>query len=481
MAALPADTRLLILDEDADFAFALRSILELEGVSSDVLPAGPEALASLRGAPADTVLLDLSVNEGEALAFLETLRGAFPDLPVVVMKSQGSLQSVADAFRLNAFDYLAKPFDVSVLLRILAHTVAAARSAKRRHRDSGKESMEIALGSLVGTSPPMIEVFKAIARVAQTDATVLITGESGTGKELVAQSIHSQSPRSRHRFLAVNCGALSEGLLESELFGHVKGAFTDARADRRGLFESASGGTLFLDEVTETSPAFQVKLLRVLQERTVRPVGSSEERAIDVRVLAATNRPLEPLFSGALIRRDLLYRLGVVHIALPPLRERRHDIPLLARTFLKRTSRRQKKSVALSPAALDVLHALPWHGNVRELEHAIERAVTLNRTGEIQPADLLSAGPSEETATARAAEAPAAAPGETPKPLDDVIREHLRAALVFTGGNKLRAAELLGIGRWTLYRMARRLNVPLEEEHEKPPSRRRRVTGGRAV
>ena len=237
----------------------------------------------------------------------------------------------------------------------------------------------------------MVEVYKAIARVAQTDSTVLITGESGTGKELVARAIHENSLRASKPFVAVNCGALTDTLLESELFGHMKGAFTDAKTSHRGIFESATGGTVFLDEISETSAVFQVKLLRVLQQRTIRPVGSSEERPIDVRVIAATNRPVDNLLASS-FRKDLLYRLSVINIHIPALRARIDDIPLLATNFLRRFNKRQGKSVMMAPATIEWMKTLPWSGNVRELENAIERAVTMKGTGEILPEDLLQFG-----------------------------------------------------------------------------------------
>ena len=311
----------------------------------------------------------------------------------------------------------------------------------------------------------MVEVYKAIARVAQTDSTVLITGESGTGKELVARAIHENSLRASKPFVPVNCGALTDTLLESELFGHMKGAFTDAKTSHRGIFESATGGTVFLDEISETSAVFQVKLLRVLQQRTIRPVGSSEERPIDVRVIAATNRPVDHLLASS-FRKDLLYRLSVINIHIPALRARVDDIPLLATNFLRRFNKRQGKSVVIAPATIEWMKTLPWPGNVRELENAIERAVTMNGTGEILSEDLLQFGLishtpdgviSSEAQRVRALE-PVPEPGP-PSSLKDVIRKHILDVLKYTGGNKLQAAKILGVGRYTLYRMAERFGI----------------------
>jgi two-component system response regulator HydG len=320
----------------------------------------------------------------------------------------------------------------------------------------------------------MIEVYKAIARIAESDATVLVTGESGTGKELLARALHEHSARRSRRFVAVNCGALTDALLSSELFGHVRGAFTGAERDHRGLFENAAGGTIFLDEITETSPAFQVKLLRVLQEKTIRPVGATDERAVDVRVVAATNRRLESLFASDGFRQDLLYRLSVLNVHLPALRERREDVTLLARSFLKRFSKRLKKPAAFEADALAYLMAHDWPGNVRELEHAVERAVTMTSDGHIRADDLRRAG---SAAPAAAGPVPAAMTEPMREPadeaavsfvatLEDGTRRQILDALRHTGGNKTKAARILGIGRWSLYRMAERLGIDLDAPFE---------------
>src|SRR5262249_38540776 len=283
-------------------------------------------------------------------------------IPIIMMTAHGSIDTVSEALRLNAFDYVTKPFAKNVILEVLRRAVVTSQQAAQ---DSRRETTGKTI-PIIGQSPLMIEVYKAIARVSQTDSTVLISGESGTGKELVAHAIHDGSARSRHSFMAINCGALTDTLLESELFGHMKGAFTGANVSHRGIFESATGGTVFLDEISETSPAFQVKLLRVLQERKIKPVGSTDERPIDVRVIAATNRPVDNLLTSS-FRKDLLYRLSVINIHIPALRERVDDIPLLATNFLRRYNKRQGKSVTIAPETMDWVKTLIWPGNVREL------------------------------------------------------------------------------------------------------------------
>ncbi|HET6267510.1 MAG TPA: sigma 54-interacting transcriptional regulator, partial [Acidobacteriota bacterium] len=476
------EPRILIVEDDPQFSLIVKNFLESEGMESDIARTRSEAFDKLLYTPFDVILLDLMVGQESGLGILKELKESGSSLPVIMMTAHGSIATVSEAMQMNAFDYVTKPFKKQEILEILRRAIRMSRQkdAEIRRETTGK------VVPIIGQSSAMIEVYKAIARVSQTDSTVLITGESGTGKELAARAIHDSSVRSKNPFVAVNCGALTETLLESELFGHAKGAFTGANAAHRGIFESATGGSVFLDEISETSGAFQVKLLRVLQERTIRPVGSPEERPIDVRILAATNRSIDNLIHSS-FRKDLLYRLGVIHIRIPALRERTDDIPLLAKHFLHRFNKRQNKSVVIPPVTMDYLMTLPWQGNVRELENAIERAVTMNATGEILPEDLKQLGSLEAAAViprespkppAHPSEVLAVTPEDTSVPLslDDVTREQILRVLKHTGGNKLRAAEILGIGRWSLYRMAERLGVKLDElDYEAPPQRKRRV------
>lgn len=455
--------RILIIEDDPEFGRTAKSLLEQEGLEVETAKNGAEAFERLLYSPFDVVLLDLVLGEESGLSILRELNTSGSTIPIIIMTAHASIETVTEAMRINAFDYIRKPFTREEIREVMRRAiVAGSRPEEDKNREKTGKTMPI-----IGQTSGMVEVYKAIARVAQTDSTVLITGESGTGKELVARAIHDNSPRASKPFVAVNCGALTDTLLESELFGHVKGSFTGAASSHRGIFESATGGTVFLDEISETSPAFQVKLLRVLQQRTIRPVGSSDERPIDVRVIAATNRPVDNLLTSS-FRKDLLYRLSVINIHIPALRERVDDIPLLATNFLRRYNKRQGKSVTIAPETVDWIKTLIWAGNVRELENAIERAVTMSASGEILPEDLVQFG-LITAATNPAAMAQAASPAhppaepEPPRPLKDVIRQHILDVLKYTSGNKLRAAKILGVGRYTLYRMAERFGIDPQE------------------
>ncbi len=469
--------RVLIVDDDPDFGAVAQSLVEIEGFTSSLALSGAEAVQRCRQQPFDVVLLDLKLGAVSGLDVLRDLRAGWPDLPVIVVTAHGSLESAAVAVREQAFDYIGKPFPSAELLAVLRRALEW-RARRLVQPLPETQAIESPTTAIVGKSPVMVAVYRLIARVAATDSTVLISGESGTGKELIARALHDNSLRAAQSFVPVNCGALTETLLESELFGHVRGAFTGAAASHRGIFETASGGTVFLDEISETSPAFQVRLLRVLQEQEVRPVGASEPRRVDVRIVAATNRRVQDLLSADDFRQDLLYRLSVIHIELPPLRQRREDIPLLIEHFLQRASRRLQRQVQVTPDTMNWLSGLAWPGNVRELENAVERAVTLNASGQLLPEDFTQFTPApfitapELSAEMQAAAEPqpetaAEAPPHAwvcrvPATLDEIEREHIIATLRYTGGNKLRAAELLGIGRYSLYRKAERLGLNLD-------------------
>jgi two-component system, NtrC family, response regulator AtoC len=467
--------RILVIEDDPEFGRTAKSLLEQEGLEVETAKNGAEAFERLLYSPFDVVLLDLVLGEESGLSILRELNTSGSTIPIIIMTAHASIETVTEAMRINAFDYIRKPFTREEIREVMRRAiVAGSRPEEEKSREKTGKTMPI-----IGQSIGMVEVYKAIARVAQTDSTVLITGESGTGKELVARAIHDNSPRASKPFVAVNCGALTDTLLESELFGHVKGAFTGAASSHRGIFESATGGTVFLDEISETSPAFQVKLLRVLQQRTIRPVGSSDERPIDVRVIAATNRPVDNLLTST-FRKDLLYRLSVINIHIPALRERVDDIPLLATNFLRRYNKRQGKSVTIAPETMEWIKTLIWPGNVRELENAIERAVTMSASGEILPEDLVQFGlitaatnPGALAAAAAAANPPAE-PGP-PRPLKDVIRQHILDVLKYTSGNKLRAAKILGVGRYTLYRMAERFGIDPQELGLSRRARKRKI------
>jgi DNA-binding NtrC family response regulator len=385
---------------------------------------------------------------------LRAFKGADPKIEVVLISGFGTLETAVEAVRAGAFDYVSKPFDIGEV----KDTVD--RALKRRAH-AGEASAPPAAGEpvppegLVGRSRGMLTVYKQIAHASADDAPVLITGETGTGKELVARAIHRHGPRARRPFLPVNCGALTETLLESELFGHVRGAFTGAVVDKKGLFEQAAGGTIFLDEIGEMSPAVQVSLLRVLERGELRPVGSQRVLSVDVRVIAATHRDLDRAVQDGRLRQDLFYRLNVFRIEVPALRERPEDIPLLAAHFLRTTT--ADRPATLSAAALAALTAHPWPGNVRELENTLHRLALQAGSGVIDVEDL----PPLLRAT-RGVALQERLFQDLPS-LDELERRYLKHVLAALNGNRSRAAEVLGIDRRTLYRMAERLGVDLEK------------------
>jgi two-component system response regulator PilR (NtrC family) len=379
-------SRILIVEDEQSMREMLAILLRKESHELQLAASRAEAADCLAGGPVDLVLTDVKLPDGDGLEVLRHVKAAAPDTAVVVMTAYGTTELGVAARKLGAEAYILKPFDVDEL-RIVIRDALANRSLRaenvRLRREVGQA---YGLDRVIGVSPVMAALFEMVRAIAPTSSTVLITGESGTGKEVVAKAIHGLSSRSEGPFVGVNCGALTDTLLESELFGHVKGAFTDARQSKKGLFEAAHGGTLFLDEVGETSLPMQVKLLRALQERRVRRVGGTEETDVDVRVIAATNAPLEDLVRQKRFREDLFYRLQVIPLRTPPLRERREDIPLLAEHFAERFARQMGKPVAkISQEALALLVSYSWPGTVRQLENVIERAVALETTEAVLP------------------------------------------------------------------------------------------------
>jgi DNA-binding NtrC family response regulator len=452
---------ILVVDDDQDSCDLLREIFCAEGWHVDTALTPSQAFNVAEKEKIDLVVSDVNLEANQSgLDLLKDLRA---QCPVILVTGFGTLDSAVEAAREGAWDFISKPFKVQ-------EVVAIARRALEQDlsRDGAQHSVEqvpapYEQGGLLGRSPVMIGLYKEIARVAPTRSTILIVGESGAGKELVARSIHQHSTRSAGSFVAVNCGALTETLLEAELFGHVRGAFTGAVNDRKGLWEEAAGGTLFLDEVGETSPAFQVKLLRALQEGEIRRVGSSRATQVDARILAATNRNLEQDVKAGKFREDLFYRLSVVTLRVPALKERRTDIPLLAERFLGLVLEREgHKQLTLSEETIRTLVAYNWPGNVRELESAIEYAVLHARGHAIVPEDL----PEKlQTAQVRAAaRSPLSALFEDLPALDELERRYLLYILEVTGGNRTRAAEILGIDRRTLYRMIERYGIDTNGE-----------------
>jgi two-component system response regulator HydG len=444
----------MVVDDDDATCELVSAVLERAGMKPLTFTRGADALEAAQQNPPVVLLTDLEMQEMDGLDLMKSMRSNHPDLPVIVITGHADLDHAIGALRAGAYDFLTKPLDLKRLIptieRAAEHHTLRAEVRRLRHRVGETK----AYASMVGTSPPMKRVFELVSRVAPTDASVLITGESGTGKELVARAMHEESSRAEGPFVAVNCAAVPANLIESELFGHMRGAFTDARQDRRGLFSEADGGTLFLDEVGELPLEVQPKLLRALQERKVRPVGGDQEIPFDARVVAATNRNLRGDVEAGRFREDLYYRINVVGIEIPPLRDRGMDILALAQHFVERIADRFGKDVAgIGPDTARRLLAYPWPGNVRELENCVGRAVALTRYDKLTVSDLPDTVRSHR---------PERVPVEADDPeelltLSELEARYLRRVLRVVEGNKSKAARVLGIDRRTLYRKLARL------------------------
>ena len=451
----PSSGLVLVVDDETEMRAAVAQELSSRGHAVLEAAIGDAAFEVLLAEDVDVVLTDLRMREKDGLELCRRIAGARSDVPVLVMTGFGSIDAAVATLRAGAFDFLTKPFDPEELLlaveRALAHRALTEELRRLRSRVAEVE----ASAELLGESQPMQDLRELVCRVAASDATVLVTGESGSGKELVARALHAASPRSSGPLVAVNCAALPEALLESELFGHVRGAFTDAKTSRKGLFVEASGGTLLLDEIGEMPPGMQAKLLRALETRRVRPVGATGEVPFDVRIVTATHRDLEAAVAEKTFRQDLYYRINVVHVEVPPLRVRGNDILLLAQHFLVRCASRQGKALtSLSRSAAELLLAYAWPGNVRELYNCIERAVALARFEQIAVEDL-----------------PPKLRAERPRPptlseedpdlltLEELESRHIRRVMDASGHNKRLAAKILGVDRTTLYRKLEKLGM----------------------
>ncbi|MDQ6704363.1 MAG: sigma-54 dependent transcriptional regulator, partial [Acidobacteriota bacterium] len=413
---------------------------EMEGYGVDAVASTRDALERLKQSAYPIVISDIYIDDRTGLDVLDAARQRDPRCAVILMTARGTMETVMAATRGGAFDYVAKPFDLDRVLE----TVKRAEAARHGFEDEIEEE-ELPETEMIGSSPGMVEIYKTVSRVAPTDATVVIESESGTGKELVARMIHRHSKRAEQAFVPVDCGSIAPTLLESELFGAMRGAFTGADRDRVGVFEAAHKGTVFLDEIGDGEASFQARLLRFLQEREVRAVGASRSKKVDVRVVAATNRDLQKMVDDRKFREDLWFRLNVVRITLPPLRERRGDVPLLARFFVSKYNARYQKDVKLTESGMKALQEQTWPGNVRQLQHVLERLTILS------PQERIDRESVQDALTAMEPREHAA------ESLADAEQEQIRRVLAATGGNKSRAAQILGIERKTLYRKLERM------------------------
>ena len=439
---------ILVVDDDADMRELAYDMLKDRGHQVTVAGSGEEALTRLAEEDYAVVLTDLRMKGMQGLELLTEIKRAHPEINVILMTAFGSVETAVEAMKHGANDYLTKPVKKDDLIRVVERVIREAALRREVSRLRKEVHKEYSFHHILGKSKPIQAVFDLIRRVADSPTNILITGESGTGKELVAKAIHYNSDRKDAPFIPVNCAAIPEQLLESELFGHMRGAFTDAKFDKRGLFEEAQKGTLFLDEISELPLMLQAKILRAIQEKEIRRVGATKPVSVDVRIIAATNLNLNEEVKNKRFREDLYYRLNVIELKLPPLRERREDIPLLVEAFLKKCGEVRGKAVmGVSEAALAMLMDYAWPGNVRELENIIERAVTLSRGERISPDDLpamVQGARGDRRVLDEAA--------EKTLPLHELEKEYIKKVLEKTGGNKYQAAHALGIDRKTLYR-----------------------------
>ena len=438
----------LVVDDDVEMRELIHDVLKARGHQITTAGSGQEALALLAQTDFDVVLTDLRMKRMEGTELLTEIKRLYPDIGVILMTAFGSVETAVESMKHGASDYLTKPVKSDEIVRVVERAVREAALRREVSRLRKEVRKEYSFHQILGKSKAIQAVFDLIRRVADSPTNVLITGESGTGKELVAKAIHYNSDRREAPFIPINCAAIPEQLLESELFGHMRGAFTDAKMDKRGLFEEAQKGTVFLDEISELPLLLQAKILRVIQEKEIRRVGATKPISVDVRIIAATNLNLNEEVKAKRFREDLYYRLNVIELKLPPLRERREDIPLLVDAFLKKCGEaRGKEMKGVSESALAMLMDYAWPGNVRELENVIERAVTLSLGERISPDDL---PPSVQGARGDRRVLDEAA--EKTLPLHEIEKEYIKKILEKMGGNKYQAAHALGIDRKTLYR-----------------------------
>ncbi len=437
--------RLLVVEDDNSVRTTIVTFLECEGYTVEAVGSTREAIDRLNRDSYPIVISDIYLDERTGIDVLRTAREQNPSCAVILMTARGSMETVMAATQNGAFDYIAKPFELDDMLATIRRAEATLSGVEDEEEES--EIDDLPESDMIASSPKMIEIYKVISRVAPTDATVLIEGETGTGKELIARMLHRYSQRAQQPFVPVDCGSIAPSLLESELFGAMKGAYTGADKDRIGLFEAANHGTVFLDEIGDIDLGFQLKLLRFLQQREVRPVGASRAKTVDVRIVAATNRDVQKMVDEGKFREDLWFRLNVVPIRVPPLVERRGDITLLAHYFLKKYNERYRQQTKLTESGLKAMEIYAWPGNVRQLQHMMERLTILAPGARIDEDAVREAIDQME---------PRDHGGET---LADTEAEQIRRVLAATNGNKSRAAKILGIERKTLYRKLERMGI----------------------
>src|SRR6266404_2119970 len=436
--------RLLVVEDDNSVRSTITTFLELEGYAVDAVSSTREALERLRNDAYPIVISDIYLDEKTGLDVLESARKNNPNCALILMTGRGSIETVMKATQGGAFDYIAKPFELDQML----DTVKRAEAAVGEHAEEKESEIEdLPVSEMIGSSAKMIEIYKTISLVAPTNATVLIEGETGTGKEMIARMVHNNSPRAQQPFIPVDCGSIAPSLIESELFGALKGAYTGADRDRMGVFEAANNGTVFLDEIGDVELGFQLKLLRFLQEREIRPLGSPRAKKVDVRVIAATNRDVQKMVDEGKFREDLWYRLNVVRLTVPPLCERPSDIPLLVHYFLRRYNERYNLDTKMTESGLKAMEAYSWPGNIRQLQHMMERLTILAPGGRI---DAVAVEAAIEQMDSR---------DSASETLADTEAEQVRRVLAATNGNKSRAAKILGIERKTLYRKLERMGL----------------------
>ncbi|NOY76638.1 MAG: sigma-54-dependent Fis family transcriptional regulator [Calditrichaeota bacterium] len=448
----PEETRILIVDDEYSARDSLTKWFQVDGYQVDSAKDAYEALEKLKSKMFDIVLLDIKMPGMDGLELQEHIRELDPNIVIIIITAFASVDTAIRAIKAGAYDYVTKPFDPDDLEHIIENAMSQRKLAQENIQLRAQIEELVNFDEIIGETPQMKRVLDLVRTVAQTDSTVLIRGESGTGKELIARAVHFNSPRRNRPLISINCGAFSESLLESELFGYEKGAFTGATKQYKGKIEIAEGGTLFLDEIGDISPKTQLNLLRVLETKKLTRLGGEKEIAVDFRLITATNRDLEEAIREGKFREDLYYRLNVFTIFLPPLRERSGDIPLLANHFLKKYAAAIHKNIeSISPSAMDLLMNYPWPGNIRELENAIERAVVICKGNQIEPEHL----PLQQTAKTF---------GFSQQALEAVEKEHIQRILQRTGWNVTQAAKILKIDRVTLYNKIKRYGFKREEE-----------------